>query len=874
MSQPVTNKIKTDTMKPLHDAKAHLNTLHLQLVELQAQLAGQRDLSLERSISATQHAIAQLEHPTITFATIGTTSSGKSTALNALIGAQIAPMDANELSAGLLTLEHHDGDWQLFAADAHGEAMGGVIATGQKAVYDCLNATMQDVIKRRITHPDAPSPTLDFVVRGPLFICDPDHPLKQQLGDSVRVRIFDLPGLRTVDDSHNAHIIQERINQAFSLVLIDRTGMFDHEKRKSLLKELDKIVHDLGGKDTMMAFLFNKIDIPNPGGKSADEHLREAQEEIRTHLKLRHPERFKLLPFSGILYFYTTCLLRSIADIDLANANRLRDGLLQDCGKQLSAALKHTMPAERSGPDYDRWRQRDDAYDNISRAQRYGDPSELSQLAQLAMLALESSAHALIWETLAERVRDNLATILLVPVVRPLNAVFVSSSSELLKIKTQASTGQIATLEELERQREGLSAYKVKLRKLIDEQGKETKDNLSQFITTYQLTNRARQDGEAAKREKSHQDFKSYIDAHNYPHGLHELDTLTEVLIAKLFEDIIAKSLHLLTLDANSLEKKQRDFQRELRFMLSGYDGGAEAIDALIFSIQQLRENGYREELAKRGSVEKLPTQITHSHKSGSIDSTLDREHRESGAKMQAFDKMEKLRAKLYLNIRRCASIYSQQWLSHQLNSLKDDFAALTTKLIEDAWRAIHTDLQREFKGTIAAQLIPTQAILPPTNIGKVPEDVFRLPLPSAKSDEVEDQVVGTHSFEVGSCFTSNKTEEIQGQVSYKILKTPSIDDIEEQLGDGITAGDKYFYNKLTTWLETTLRNAYNTMDTELFELLEKLDKEFDQHASKLQDHANVLIEHWEKIEAKTSKIEDTINTLRNSADITTGTQQ
>ncbi len=467
MNLPVKSKLKTAATKPLYDAQVQLRALYLQLVELQTQLGGQVDLSLERSIRATHHALSQLEHPTITFATIGTTSSGKSTALNALIGAQIAPMDANELSAGLLTLEHHDGDWQLFAADAHGEAMGGVIATGQKAVYDCLNATMQDVIKRRITHPDAPSPTLDFVVRGPLFICDPDHPLKQQLGDSVRVRIFDLPGLRTVDDSHNAHIIQERINQAFSLVLIDRTGMFDHEKRKSLLKELDKIVHDLGGKDTMMAFLFNKIDIPNPSGKSADEHLREAQEEIRAHLKLRHPERLKLLPFSGILYFHTTCLRRAIEDGDLAQANTLRDQLLQHCDSQLDAQLKRTRPADKESHAYDVWRSQADLYESMKRAQRHSETSTMEQIKQLNQLALNTSAHTAIWDTLTARVRDNIATILLMPVIRPLKLTIEADLEEFRRGLQQEETSKLDNLRQKTSTKMKLQANLINLNKLL-----------------------------------------------------------------------------------------------------------------------------------------------------------------------------------------------------------------------------------------------------------------------------------------------------------------------------------------------------------------------------------------------------------------------
>lgn len=49
-------------------------------------------------------AINRLMHPYLSLATIGTTSAGKSTIVNALAGRKIAPMEAKETSAGMLKL--------------------------------------------------------------------------------------------------------------------------------------------------------------------------------------------------------------------------------------------------------------------------------------------------------------------------------------------------------------------------------------------------------------------------------------------------------------------------------------------------------------------------------------------------------------------------------------------------------------------------------------------------------------------------------------------------------------------------------------------------------------------------------------------------
>ncbi|HEY9769480.1 MAG TPA: dynamin family protein [Coleofasciculaceae cyanobacterium] len=55
---------------------------------------------------AYEESVARLTNPNFTIATIGTTSSGKSTIVNALIGRKIAPIEAGEMSGGILTIKH------------------------------------------------------------------------------------------------------------------------------------------------------------------------------------------------------------------------------------------------------------------------------------------------------------------------------------------------------------------------------------------------------------------------------------------------------------------------------------------------------------------------------------------------------------------------------------------------------------------------------------------------------------------------------------------------------------------------------------------------------------------------------------------------
>ncbi len=56
---------------------------------------------LERLNKACDCSARRLKKPSLRISTIGTTSSGKSTLVNAMIGRRLAPIEADEMSAGV-----------------------------------------------------------------------------------------------------------------------------------------------------------------------------------------------------------------------------------------------------------------------------------------------------------------------------------------------------------------------------------------------------------------------------------------------------------------------------------------------------------------------------------------------------------------------------------------------------------------------------------------------------------------------------------------------------------------------------------------------------------------------------------------------------
>ena len=78
--------------------------------------------SLFKFRQAYEESVSRLTNPHFTIATIGTTSSGKSTIVNALIGRKIAPIEAGEMSGGILTIKHSK-EFKLLIEETDGAAM-------------------------------------------------------------------------------------------------------------------------------------------------------------------------------------------------------------------------------------------------------------------------------------------------------------------------------------------------------------------------------------------------------------------------------------------------------------------------------------------------------------------------------------------------------------------------------------------------------------------------------------------------------------------------------------------------------------------------------------------------------------------------------
>jgi predicted GTPase len=230
--------------------------------------------------------IYELQNPTLTLATTGTTSSGKSTLVNLLCGAEIVPVAVSEMSAGAVTIEYskeksliiHETPGALWEC---GEWRG----ISDDKIYQRLYQAMISYIENRETQPNLACPQSTIAYPFRLL-----RESQLQLPPGTKVRILDLPGLAYVGDQGNANVIKQ-CREALCIVTYN-SAETDSQKVKSLLQEVVQQVKDLGGSPARMLFALNRIDVfradrswPESENRFVEKAIRDIKNELTEQLK-------------------------------------------------------------------------------------------------------------------------------------------------------------------------------------------------------------------------------------------------------------------------------------------------------------------------------------------------------------------------------------------------------------------------------------------------------------------------------------------------------------------------------------------------------------------------------------------------------------
>jgi GTPase Era involved in 16S rRNA processing len=231
----------------------------------------------------------ELAHPTLILATTGTTSSGKSTLVNLLCGAEILPVAVQEMSAGVVTVEYSETP-----ALAIHDTPGAIWECGKWEnlsdgdIYDRVDRLMKTYLQSKEdeqTGVACPQSTIYY----PFRLVKESNLL--DLPPGTTVKIMDLPGLAYVGDEGNAAVIR---NSRDALCLVTyNSAETDRKKTAELLDEVVEQVKELGGSPARMLFVLNKIDLfrdDKDWPESEDRFVQRTAKDIKAKLAECLPE--------------------------------------------------------------------------------------------------------------------------------------------------------------------------------------------------------------------------------------------------------------------------------------------------------------------------------------------------------------------------------------------------------------------------------------------------------------------------------------------------------------------------------------------------------------------------------------------------------
>ncbi len=297
----------TETHNKLEQVSTLLQQLGNGVVDLaqnHADILDSSDIkeSLKKFRKAYDLSLTRLKNPNFTIATIGTTSSGKSTIVNALIGRKIAPIEAGEMSGGVLTIKHSK-EFKLSVAETEA-------AQWETGTWENLrDLEIYDRIRNKVMFPYHQARQKQELIAPQVTAYVPILPAEDSsllgLPEGIGIELIDLPGLKSIQDRDNLKIIQQQVHKAFSLVALDYLQVDDCH-RKRLLEELKKVVEYLQGRTDSMIFILNRVDQRGQDDIAIADRIKQLQLEIQETLNLK--ELPDIIPLCGrFLYHWGRC---------------------------------------------------------------------------------------------------------------------------------------------------------------------------------------------------------------------------------------------------------------------------------------------------------------------------------------------------------------------------------------------------------------------------------------------------------------------------------------------------------------------------------------------------------------------------------------
>ncbi len=777
------------TLKDLGNSVDHLESTYPDVFE-NSDLA----LSLDNFRAAHQEATERLKIPRLSIAMIGTTSSGKSTIVNALIGRKLAPIEAGEMSGGVLTLRHADESQLIVEATE-----GAIWETG-----DWTNLTdeeMYDRIRDGVMRPyhQARRKKSKSIIAAPQVTAF--GPLLPAINSSLLglppglgIEFIDLPGLKSVQDRTNLSVIQERVQKAFSLVALDYMQV-DDDHRRHLLAELKEVVSFLRGRTDSMLFILNRIDQRGSDDLPLSERLDSLRQEIKQELNLK--ELPDILPFSGRLLYYAQCAKGPGGTFSVAPEKRLAflNAMFQDCASEIKSRISGNKELRR-------WIQ--DIENQIDDGECVGE----EDLDQLLNYAYEWSGGKEIWSRLSQSLKESFPELVLLPALLHL---FKSYDALSTSIDAIASIRQLEYKEQVESEQKRVYELRKQLAKEMKSLSKNFRSGITEMIqdlknntreSIYRISQRAEKLGLS---------------------GFQSIGTVVVDVEGDLAIQIIAPM-------RDALIKNQP--RHEIEEVL----------------IQAIPPN-LAEDLARAYDV--ASRRLSKFTEDG--DYLIRRVLSDDFDEVKDLDEDEKSVRKLFLLMRHVLTTRAEFKIQTKAQELE---AALAELIHATETQLMSLCEDKLSNSTIGEAIIADYNDKKSSSLPSLPSKFFEIAPNIKRGKGQESKIVGkewvTETYESGTCFQSEKRRSVQKDKTklfeYKTVILPNINAMAEAWQAGVEKGRNELWDILCQWMTQRLDLASDQFSESTEKIMALIEKVLQEQIQVINKDYDSEMKRWNSI--------------------------
>lgn len=273
------------------------NSFYLNKMQLNTYLKLKDDFKIEKNLKIIRGEI------NLPLSVLGTTSSGKSTFVNGLLGCRISPMDADELTNCLIKFNFEDNMLNKACLSSKNLKQNLISTDSYENIYNEIIKVIEDN-KSSLSYPELDISLSHLIGKERKIF---------KLNKASISEIRDLPGIKSINDQKNLNIIINNISGTFKVFIFDYSSIFQKENRKKLYELLNSIQNQYSENEIL--FVLNKIDLRNEDDKPLLHVLSLLKKEIKENLSLNfEPE---IIPFNSLLFYYSQSIFNGYNSLKL-----------------------------------------------------------------------------------------------------------------------------------------------------------------------------------------------------------------------------------------------------------------------------------------------------------------------------------------------------------------------------------------------------------------------------------------------------------------------------------------------------------------------------------------------------------------------------